>query len=321
MSLSLSIRSVQPGDYPIVARLFNAQNEPDFHTTPERLRDLDVRSAQSDPAFRRLVVESNGCVIATGDFRYTWAGEARRGRCWARIHVQEDYRHRGVDASLLRQALEETSESVREVWTCIREDFVPAAGFLEVEGFEERFRSWGSHLDLAAFEPSRFSSLTQALERQGVRLVGYRDLARDPHRDRRLLKLQRALEQDVLAHEPIIPRRHPDVTSPETVLGATVIALGPDGTYVGLASLTGNRNGPNFGCGFVGVIRAYRDRGIATALLARTTHIARDLGGAEMNAGGGGRDTPMMRVVRKLGFEIEPAWITFASRPFGGAHE
>jgi hypothetical protein len=32
-----------------------------------------------------------------------------------------------------------------------------------------------------------------------------------------------------------------------------------------------------------------------------------------MNAGGGGVDTAMMRVNRKLGFEIEPAWLTFVS--------
>jgi hypothetical protein len=38
------------------------------------------------------------------------------------------------------------------------------------------------------------------------------------------------------------------------------------------------------------------------------------MGCVELNAGGGGVDTPILRVNRKLGFEIEPAWITFASR-------
>jgi hypothetical protein len=35
------------------------------------------------------------------------------------------------------------------VWTCIREDFVPIAGFRH-ERFDARFRSWGAHLDVTS---------------------------------------------------------------------------------------------------------------------------------------------------------------------------
>ena len=255
----------------------------------------------------------NGYVIATGDFRSTWAGETRTGRSWARIHVHEHYRHQGVDVRLLHRAVQENSERVWEVWTCIREDSVSAAGFREQEEFEERFRSWGSHLHVASFEPSRFAPLAQELERQGIRLVEYHELADDPSRDHRLLELQRELEKDVLVLEPIIPRRHSDVTSTETVLDATVVALAPDGTYAGLVNLTGDRSSSHVGCGFTGVVPSYRNRGIAPSLVARAAQIARGLGGADLSAGGGEIDTPMLRVCRKLGFEIEPAWITFAS--------
>lgn len=312
--MPLLIRSARPDDYPTIASIYNAQNEPDFHLTAERLRDTDASSAKHDHAFRRLVAETDGDVIAAGDLRSTWAGETEPGRYWTLLHVREDHRHQGVDVQMLHHAIGEAPEPVRELWTCIREDFVPAAGFLEPERFEERGRSWGAHLDLSHFDPTRFAPLLHGLAQAGIRLLGYHDLAGDPDRDRRLLDLQRELEEDALALEPVIPRRHDDVTSPDTILDATIVAVAPDGRYVGIASLVGDPFGAHLACGFTGVDRPYRNRGISTALKARTAQIAQGLGCQELNAGGGGVDTPMLRVNRKLGFEIEPAWITSASR-------
>lgn len=312
--MTLILRTARPDDYPAIATIHNAQNEPDFHASPERLRAGDERSAERDPTFRRYVAVADGDVIATGDLRSTWDGETQPGRTWTLLCVREDHRHRGVDVRLLHHALQEATVPVQEVWTCIREDFVPAAGFLEPEGFEEQFRSWGAHLELSAFDPTQFEPLVRELERDGIRLVGYHDLADDPERDRRLVDLQRELEEDALAFEPIIPRTHDDVTSPDTLLDATVVAVAPDGAYVGIASLVGDATSTHLGCGFTGVARTYRNRGIATALKARVAQIAQAIGCTELNAGGGGVDTAMQRVNRKLGFEIEPAWITFASR-------
>lgn len=286
--MSLLIRSARPSDYAAIASIYNAQNEPDFHLTPERLYNSDVSSAKRDNAFRRLVAEADGDVIATGDLRSTWAGETEPGRFWTLLHVREDHRHQGVDIHMLHHAIRETQEPVRELWTCIREDFVPAAGFLEPERFVERFRSWGAHLDLSTFDPIRFAPLVQELERDGIRLVGYHDLAGDPDRDRRLLDLQRELEEDAVALEPIIARRHDDVTSPDTILDATVVAVTAEGRSIGIASLVGDPVETRLGCGFTGVDRRYRNRGIATALKSRTAQIAQSLGCQELNAGGGG---------------------------------
>lgn len=164
------------------------------------------------------------------------------------------------------------------------------------------------------FDVGRFDSVIENLERTGVRIVGFPELVADPDLAHKLVSLQRELEADVLAFEPIIPRRHADVTDPDTVLGATTVAVAPDERYIGIASLVGDPAGRHLGCGFTGVSRQYRKRGIATALVARTAAVAQRLGCTELNAGGGGVDTPMLRVVRTLGFEVEPAWVTFSKQ-------
>jgi GNAT superfamily N-acetyltransferase len=298
----------------------------------------DERSSERDPAFRRYVAcpdttsnracpdtnsnrarldtSSNDDIIAMGYIRANWSGTVQPGRYWLGLFVRPDHRGQGVDLAMLRRAEREviaSSDDPREFASCIRQDFIEAAGYLEPERFEERFRSWGAHLDLGSFDACRFEPSIERLRRSGVRLASYRDLAADPERDRRLVALQRELERDVLAFEPIIPRRSFDVTDAETLLDTCFVAIDPDGSYIGIASAFGKPGAHGVGSAFTGVARPYRGRGIATALKSRTAGAARALGYLDMNAGGGGVDTPMMRVNRKLGFEIEPAWLTFVS--------
>jgi GNAT superfamily N-acetyltransferase len=327
--LSIRIRHARAEDYPAATAIHNAQNEPDLHVTPQRLLLSDERSSERDPAFRRYVAcpatssnracpdtTRNDDIIAMGYIRANWSGTVQPGRYWLGLFVRHDHRGKGIDLAMLRHAELELIASGREPCefaSCIRQDFVEAAGYLAPERFEETFRSWGAHLDLGSFDACRFEPSIERLRRSGVRLASYRDLAADPERDRRLVALQRELERDVLAFEPIIPRRAPDVTDPETVLDTCFVAIDPEGSYIGIASAFGKPGALGVGSAFTGVARPYRGRGIATALKSRTAEAARALGCLDMNAGGGGVDTAMMRVNRKLGFEIEPAWLTFVS--------
>ncbi len=313
ISVPLYIRPAQPADYPAITAIHNAQTVAAFRTTAERLRAGDEAAGRRDASFRRLVAEEDGDVVATGSFHAAWSGEVHPGRLWVILHVRADRRHQGLDVRLLRTALDELGGGVTEAWTCIREDLVPAAGFLESAGFAEHFRSWGAHLDPQSFDAARFAPLVQQLEATGIRLLGAAELAGDHDRDARLITLQRAVEEDAVAFEPIIPQLLEDVRSPDTIPGSVVVAVASDGAYVGLASLLGDATQTACSSGFVGVARPYRNRGIATALMARTIAIARELGCRDLNAGGGGVNTSMLRVSRKLGFTIEPAWITFAS--------
>lgn len=80
-----------------------------------------------------------------------------------------------------------------------------------------------------------------------------------------------------------------------------------------MASLTREERSPTFaGSGLAGVRREYRNRGIGTALMAHACAWAKEHGYAEVNAGGAGVNAPMLKVIRRIGFDVEPAWITFA---------
>ncbi|HEX7022421.1 MAG TPA: GNAT family N-acetyltransferase [Trueperaceae bacterium] len=307
--MRITIRSPRPEDYAAAAGIHNAQNEPHQHTTPQKLAHRDALWPTKDPHYRSYVAETGGKVIATGYFLHSWHGFQVAGRYWAGLYVHQDYRRQGVDTKMLQHAIAEQADKVREVWTVIREDFVPKAGFLE--GFEEQFRTWGGELDLHAFEPARFDGLKSELKRNGIHIVRYQDLENDPERDAKIQALHQEAVRDMPHHEPVAPKERDHFRSPDTHLDAYLVAMTEDGSYVGIASLT-DGHGDTVHWGLTGVTRAHRKRGIGTALKAGTATIAKTKGYHYLNEGGAGTGTPIMRVNQKLGFEIEPAWITLA---------
>lgn len=215
--MPLQIRPAEAGDYPAITAIHNAQNEPDHRTTPERLRLADERSAARDDSFLRLVALEQGDLVATSYFRNTWAGPGQPGKYWVGICGREDRRQSGVDSLLLCESIERSKRPVREIWACVREDFVEAAPYIEREGLEEQFRSWGSHLYLDRFDPSRFAPLIERLRSEGIDLPSYPELSKTQDPGSKLRALQHELEGEVLAFEPIIPRHHKDVTGPGIV--------------------------------------------------------------------------------------------------------
>lgn len=189
---------------------------------------------------------------------------------------------------------------------------MPAAGYLSDRSYEEQFRSWGANLDLAVFNPSAFGSIAEAVAQQGIELRKYADLDTDAAREEKLAALQAELEDDAPHHEPIIPRRHPTPQHPRMLLDSFVVAV-HEGQYIGMASLIGQPRFPAVpGSGLVGVKREFRSRGLGTALIASTSTWAKEQGYEEVNAGGAGVNTPVLKVIRRIGFDVEPAWITFA---------
>ena len=129
------------------------------------------------------------------------------------------------------------------------------SGYLE--GFGERFRSFGSELHLSEFDATHFTSLVKRLEQKGVVLEHYTDLSANFKKE--TLALHAELELDVPHHEPIIPAHYPNVRDPETDQSSVVVAL-KDGQATGYASLEANDRPDKTGIAFLGILRPYRIR-------------------------------------------------------------
>lgn len=309
--MTFKIRSPHAGDYQVLATIHNEQNEPDWHTTPERLARSDVRSSEQSPVFRRLVLEDSGEVLATGTIHADFGDAPVPIRRWVYLYTHRDHRGAGLDRRLLRRALELDAGPVAEVATTIRADFVGMTSFLVEEGFEELGRSWGSHLDLKRFDPAVFESLIAELKREGLRFVRYSALPQSNELIDQVVAFQRLIEEDALAFEPVIPRKQGDLLSDNAMPNSLTLAISPEDEIIGISSLTGPARAGMIEIGFTGVARSYRNRGVATALEVHTAVLARELGFVDLNAAGAGSASANLTVKRKLGYVIEPAWITF----------
>ena len=307
---ALAFRQPTGDNYTAVSEIHNAQNEPDFHYTPEQLRRIDLKTAQLDLHVKRYVAVLDDEVIATGYLWHKWGGMSYPERYWTGIQVRADYRNQGMDTQLLHHALENLESLAKEVWAVVREDLTGAAGFLRDENFLEQGRTWGAHLDLTTFDVGKFEVLKGKLEAEGISFLPYATLD-DPAKHTKVQALHAEAKRDMPLFEPVATAEFDDVED-EATLPETVIIAVKGGEIVGVGSV--DQGDQMLHSGLTAVTASYRYRGIGRVLKALSADAAKQLGHTHINSGGAGTDTPILRVNRALGFDIEPAWLTLASR-------
>src|SRR5690625_383717 len=294
---------MEDADYPALARFSSTDVKPD------ELARRAARALAADPTFRRAIAETAGEVIGTGMLFANRSGVVQAGRYWFTSGVAAG--HPGVGSRLLG-VLTQDLEKTAEIGVCLREDTLPQHGYLAEWGFEERFRSWGAHLDLEKFEPRRFDGLIATLESAGVSLVPYPEL---PHVDKeeRLSELKREIDRDAVSFEPIVPSDSEDILGENYLRDGLIVAVDSSGNFLGLASLRRESDG-EIGIGLTGVRREQRGRGIATALKVRSLQVARELGASSVGIGGAAGNPAIKHINQKLGFEVGPEWVTLIAR-------
>lgn len=306
--MTISVRFARPEDY------LDAHDKQDDSSLRfnERLLHSDERSAEVDPYFRRVIARTAGKIVGACAIRSNWDGVIQPGRLWVTISLVPEWRGRGIDSQMLQYAIAELGADIGELATCIREDHLQHADFLDEFGFEERFRSWGAQLDLKTFDPTRFNADIERLQKSGLRLISYGKL-RSIDKHRKLLDLKQDLDRDVLSFDPIVPSGRSDILGDEYILAGLIVAVNQQDDFVGMASLRRTSSAEVIDSGLTGVRREYRDRGIATALKVRSLTVAKELGATESGTGGGGTNSPMKRLNQKLGYEVGPEWVTLIS--------
>ncbi|HYS71108.1 MAG TPA: GNAT family N-acetyltransferase [Thermoplasmata archaeon] len=319
---TVAIRDFQPEDYSALVAIDNA-SFPDYPGTVEELRYEDEHFDTTKYVRRRLVaVEPSGDVIGYANYAHMpWAFDPRRYDMW--IGVDPRRQGQGIGRALYEAVLDEMrARDAAILKTSARESMTDAVGWILRRGFAETSRNWESHLDVRAFEPSRFSEYASPPE--GIRIVTLKDeLAEDPDRLRGVFEMGNLLGPDVPRTDPYTPPswemwRAMVVGSPWSFPEAFFLAK--DGErYVGQSDLERSESQPGvLYTGFTGVLRAYRGRGIAQVLKLRALTFAKAHGYAEVRTWNSTLNAPMLGINGKLGFVRQPPWIQF-KKDLGGA--
>jgi GNAT superfamily N-acetyltransferase len=297
--VQLEVRTARAEDYLTIAQLHNADNEPHFHTTAAQLEQSDSKNEHGT----RIVAVRDTEVIGTAE-SWFWSGVNvyRVG-----VHVISNSSHDEVAAQLL-EFLERNARGAgaTRLLATVRSDFLENACYLR-RGFKEVFRSFGANLELKDFQPNQFVELETALSQRNVRILPRSQwLALDA--ETQLDALQLEANADIPGYEPVVSMRM-DFRD-RKLLEPFWVALQGE-TCVGFSSLNGDAGKPVIHFNATAVKRTHRNCGVGLALAARAVVWAKTQGFTEVNDGGARANTPHVRILERLGFELEPDWVTF----------
>jgi GNAT superfamily N-acetyltransferase len=260
-------------------------------------------------------VTCDGRVVATGLYtQYISRYDPRRFHIWE--VVRPDYQGRGI-GSILYDQIEAALGRFDPIAlrTQVREDHTVGIAMLERRGFKEYLRDGESHLDVTAFDPSPYSGIEDRLRRQGIEIKTLRELKGDPDRDRKLYDLDWEVTRDE-------PGSGDDTRVDfETFVrdGINASSRLPDGyfvavhgsEYIGLCLLNANKADRTLDHGITGVRRAYRRRGIATAMKVRAIEYAQEHGHPTIKTGNRVGNRAMLAINKRLGFVRQRDWISY----------
>ena len=301
-----------------VARIVSAV-QPDSPTTVEDMRYHDAHY----PGGRRFVAWLDGEPVGAGGAGRVYIYPPEFEGLWGNLSVLESHRGRGVGTALLAAVSDHArSEGKTKLMGRTTADRPATIAFLERRGFEERERMKAVQLDLAGLD------LPPARTPPGITLTSLEarpDLVPGVH------QVAREALPDIPGDGPIAPLsleefRIRDVDHPNVPHGAFAVALDEaSGRVVGYANLILVPGRPTVAWhGMTAVARAWRGRGLASALKRATIAWAGEHGLEALETTNDVDNAPMRAVNARLGYRPLPDEIIFLgplAPPRSGADE
>jgi GNAT superfamily N-acetyltransferase len=322
-----SVRLFVPSDeeYAAIVAIYNTL-WPDERQWPAAMwrKNDDVWPATA--LNQRFVVEHHGHITGMGAcYEKYWRHQP--GTFHIEFHTDPAQEDQAVDELLydtILDFLHKLSPQPQIVATEARDDRHQRLRFLHERGFQEEMRTSKSSLEVADFNMTGYQGLIDKLESQNIGIHTLSEMMeRDPEWKRNLYELRWAIVQDIPSVEPATKPSMAEfqttiLDDPALAEDAWFIAVdesvrtGPGpGSFVGMSNFWLNDPAhKRLDTGLTGVRKAYRRRGIATALKIRSIKFAQQLGAQRIETGNE-ENNPMYDLNLKLGFRPKAAWISY----------
>lgn len=324
MDARYRVRPFRDDDYQADADISN-RLFPDQPTTAEEGRRWD-RAVLGAGLFKEdlaAVESSTGRVVGVGHLGHM---PFSSDRDWYGIglSVDPDHQRLGIGTELYRR-LESTARSRRAegLRSGAREDDARGVRFFRAAGFEERRRGWMSTLDLTR-PPTEFEIHGATTPRaSGITFTTLADLGADrPETLERFHRLHQATSPDAptMGHSSTLTfdQFRELLLDPADLLPEGVFFACDGERLVAFTMLSTDPSDPaGLNTPFTGTMRAYRGRGLATALKCRAMQFARSHGYRSIRTGNDSTNLPMWSINERLGFRRQRLWI-FGEKTLSG---
>jgi GNAT superfamily N-acetyltransferase len=307
--MSVTLRELNTStDFPRMAELISfVTADP---VTVQLLQEGERKRPEGAIRHRLVAVDEAGQIAGFGQAtRPPWA---RPGLYWLRVIVDPALRKQGIGATLYRSLFEFARDQGAGVLASeVRDDCVGSLQFAEHRGFQIDRHLFGSTLNVAAFDESRFAGTIEAVQAGGIQFFTFADLGGTLDHQRALYELNTLTGRDVPGSEWDGVR--PFEQFQKDVFDAfwfrpdgQIIAADGD-RWVGLGALGEIAPGVMYNM-MTGVLREYRGRKIALALKLLGIQFCRKHGASIARTNNDSLNQPMLAINRKLGYEPDPGW-------------
>lgn len=290
---------------------------PDSPTSVEDMRWSDEKY----PGGMRFVAWLDGVAAGAGGAGRVYMFPPSFEGLWANISVLPEHRRQGIGSALLA-ALSDVARDAGKTMLMGRttSDQQDAIDFLEHRGFNEHERMKVVRLDLAGVSPPIEDApeglLISSLEVHPELVSGVYEVAKEALPD--------IPGEGPMAPETLDEFRTRDVDRPTIPAGGFILGIDRStGAVIGYANLMLVPGNPKVAWhGMTGVARAWRGRGVATALKRATIAWAIANGLEALEGANDIVNAPMRAVNRRLGYQPQPDEVGFRgplAPPSGGA--
>lgn len=269
-----------------------------------------------DKLFGRVVAKQDDQMVAIGNYGEPgWLSQ--EGRYFISILVDPQHQNQGIGGMVFDHILEDLKpRNPKVISGDTRENFEQSLHFLEKRGFKLKQRNEISRLDVQAFDPIPFERSFEKVKACGIEIQTLAELQKsDPDWLQKMYDFDCEVSVDVPSPAPVvvppIEQYKIDAFSGPSFIPEGHLVAVKDGEYVGYSSLHVNESNPELmNTGFSGTRRSHRRQGICTALKVRAAQFAKDYG-AKYILTGNEENNPMYKLNLHLGFEPQPAWLSF----------
>ena len=318
---AVDIRPFTDADYPAVVDLWNAVHPLRPQTAAELERE--DRTLPAKYRWERLVAEHNGAIVGMALYDQN-PGMYHPQVFQVDVVVAEAHRSRGIGRRLHEELLRRLAPQrpIRRVGRIYADD-AHAAAFADRLGYREIKRDVNSALDLQSFDPAPWRHVLDRVDAQGITFVRMADISVDDPRIRAYYEFFGVVRADVPRSMPATPIDFDFflaevVQAPDALREASFLVFDGD-RCIGLTQVYRSDASDELQTGLSGIDRAYRRRGIGSALKVRSLAAAKALGYPSIRTDNDARNEGMLAVNRALGFVERPAQVTVAWEAVAGS--
>lgn len=309
-------------DYEASVAIWNA-NWSDYLETVDEWKAWH-KTRNPEHFYERLVGEVNGQIVCYADWGESGWSSAPGKYYWDfYLHPKSDMD--GLTSEIYAHiSTKIMARNPNKISSGTRSDKEDRIAFLEERGYELTQTEPTSLLDVKAFDPSAFQSSVERAANEGIKIYSWAEVkAMDSKWKHKLYELTWEIHQDVPSTDP--PKKQPfDVYSRKmddpiaTPLETRYVAVdtssakdGDLGAFAAISNLAYNKvNKAKGHTGLTGVARAYRRKGIATAIKVHAISQAK-ADGIEIIDTDNDENNPMLTLNVQLGFKPGPAWLAY----------